>query len=160
MTPSTLADFLALPWSPKVRAGIQATLDAPGTRVLVARQVPGNPPRAMVYPRIPASLPADAIALYRKPAAKPASGPQARRSAPAPTSAPSRGSGRPQEAISRTAQALALVDAGATATEAAQTVGISPPAVFQALARRARARRCPHCGQTLGRAAYPVQPDA
>lgn len=160
MNPCTLDQFLALPWSPKVRAGIQATLDAPGTRVLVARQVPGTPPRAMVYPRMPASLPADAIALYRKPAAKPASGPQARRSAPAPASTPSRGSGGPQAALSRTAQALALVDDGATPTEAAQAVGISPPAVFQALARRARADRCPHCGQTMLRAAYPVSPDA
>ena len=140
MNPCTLDQFLALPWSPKVRAGIQATLSAPGRPVLVALQVPGNPVRAMVYPKMPASLPADAIALYRKPATKPASA--------------------PQEALSRTAQALALVDAGKTPTEAAQALGISPPAVFRALARRAKADRCPHCGQTMLRAAYPVSPDA
>lgn len=140
MNPCTLEEFLALPWSPKVRAGIEAALSAPGRPVLVALQVPGGPARAMVYPRMPASLPHDAVALYRKPAAK----------------AP----GAPQEALSRTAQALALVDAGKTPTEAAQALGISPPAVFRALARRAKADRCPCCGQTMLRAAYPVSPDA
>ena len=140
MNPCTLDQFLALPWSAKVRAGIQATLDAPGRPVLLALQTPGSPVRAMVYPRMPASLPADAIALYRKPAAK----------------AP----GAPQEALSRTAQALALVDDGKTPTEAAVALGISPPAVFRALARRAKADRCPCCGQTMLRAAYPVSPDA
>lgn len=140
MNPCTLEEFLALPWSAKVRAGIQATLDAGGRPVLVALHVPGTPVRAMVYPRMPASLPADAIALYRKPAAKPASA--------------------PLEALSRTARALALVDAGKTPTQAAQALGISPPAVFQALARRSRADRCPCCGQTMLRAAYPVSPDA
>lgn len=140
MNPCTLDQFLALPWSPKVRAGIEATLSAPGRPVLVALHVPGSPVRAMVYPRMPASLPADAVALYRKPAAKPASA--------------------PQEALSRTAQALTLVDTGKTPTEAAQALGISPPAVFRALARRAKADRCPCCGQTMLRAAYPVSPDA
>ena len=140
MTPSTLADFLALPWSPKVRAGIQATLDAPGRPVLVALQVPGSPVRAMVYPRLPHPLPADTVAVYRH---RPAKAP-----------------GAPQEALSRTAQALALVDDGKTPTEAAVALGISPPAVFRALARRAKADRCPCCGQTMLRAAYPVSPDA
>ena len=140
MNPCTLEEFMALPWSPKVRAGIEATLSAPGRPVLVALHTPGNPVKAMVYPRMPASLPADAVALYRKPAAKAPNG--------------------PLEALSRTAQALALVDAGKTPTEAAQALGISPPAVFRALARRAKADRCPHCGQTMLRAAYPVSPDA
>ena len=139
MTPSTLEDFLALPWSPKVKAGIQATLSAAGTCVLVARQVPGSPPRAMVFPPRPNPLPPGTIALYRKGPGKALRDPY-------------------QAGLSRTAQALALVDAGATPTAAAQAVGVSPPAVFQALARRARAQRCPHCGQTTARAAYPVQP--
>lgn len=143
MNPCTLEEFLALPWSPKVRAGIKATLSAPGRSVLVALHTSGNPVRAMVYPRMPASLPADAIALYRKPLDRPSKAPSA-----------------PLEALSRTAQALALVDAGKTPTEAAQALGISPPAVFRALARRAKADRCPHCGQTMLRAAYPVSPDA
>lgn len=143
MNPCTLDQFLALPWSDRVRAGIQATLAASGSPVLVALQVPGGPARAMVYPRMPARLPADAIAVYRKPAPP-------KRGRKAPETLP--------EGASRTAQALALVDAGKTPTEAAKALGISPPAVFQALARRARADRCPCCGQTLARAAYPIQP--
>lgn len=145
MNPCSLNDFMALPWSPKVRAGIEATLSAPGRPFLVALRAPGGPVRAMVYPKLPAALPPDAIALYRKPAIS-------RRGKRALAALPA--------GASRTAQALALVDAGATPTEAAKAAGISGPAVFQALARRSRSDRCPHCGQTMLRAAYPVSPDA
>lgn len=150
MNPCTLEEFLALPWSPRVRAGIDLALAAPGRPVLVALHVPGSPVRAMVYPTMPASLPGDTIAVYRKPAAKAPTAPQAPSRNPEPRDVyPAAGS--------RTAKALAMVDTGSTPTEAAQALGISPPTVFAALARRARADRCPCCGQ-VRRPTYPQAP--
>ena len=138
MNPSPLADFLALPWSDKVRAGIEATVaSAPRTVLVATRAQPDGPLRCLSFPRTPVPLPPGAVALYRRP-----------RPTPQAAARATAAQVRPGEPLSRTQKALELVSQGVGPMQAAERLGISSSAVYAAIARDTKAR-CPCCGQRL-----------
>ena len=111
--------FLALPWSAQVLAALQEALDRPTTVGALAVRQPDG--------RL------SAIALSRMPIA-----------AEIPGNAVAL-----YRKESRSAQAVALVDAGMSRSAAAARVGVSLSAITNALRTRDTAHRCPACNQVV-----------
>lgn len=137
MTPVlTLPELLTLPWSANMRDRLRAAAADPTVEVIaVYPQGDGYSPvlfRDGTPPR------PGAVALWRpEPPAPPAP------EAPAST-------GSPSTVKSRTMQALDLIlSQGLTPYAAAQAAGISPAAVYRALARQEGRDKCPCCGQLV-----------
>lgn len=130
--------FLALAWTASMRPRIEAALSREGVAAVSAHQ-DGRRLTAKHWPDIPDDWGADAVA-YCLASPKPAE----------PVAADAKKNG-----LSRTAQALALVDQGMPVAKAAEQAGVSIWAVYNARKRRETLPRCPHCGQTI-RPTYPA----
>ena len=122
MKPLDLDVFLALGWSPAVRAKLQDVATHKVTRYLVAVDT-GGKLSATMFTDKPGAWPANAVALWERP----------RRLCP-------RG---------KTRQAVALVEAGATPYAAAKAAGVDPGAVYRQLQRLESRGVCQCCGQLL-----------
>lgn len=133
--------FLELPWSDNVRHVLRAKVWRDDVIALAAVDADGRLV-AQAWSRWPRPLPTNLVAVWckRAPPAKPKRKPRAK-----PAAAPAE---LPPNA-SRTAQAVALVDQGMTAYQAARQLGIQQSAVSRALSRRAARRVCPTCSQVI-----------
>lgn len=149
MQPITRDAFLALPWSDSVR---QRVADALKRSAAVSAHREGRRLRAIAWPDIPDDYGPDVVAVcLRVDAPEDADG---RSRTLADAGIDRAVAADAKKGPSRTAKALALLDAGSTMTEAARAAGIGLPTLSNAVKRRQTLPRCPHCGQTI-RPTYP-----
>lgn len=115
-----LEDFLALPWSPGVRAKLADLVKSnPDVRYLVAWNNAGKL-SGSAFSAQPEVWPDQTVAVWSK-----VVGP------------------------SRTMQAVALVADGMSTYAAAKQIGVNQSAVHRAITRRAGKEICSHCGQVI-----------
>ena len=149
MQPITREAFMALPWSDSVR---QRVADALKRSAVVSAHREGRRLRAIAWPDIPDDYGPDVVAVcLRVDAPEDADG---RSRTLADAGIDRAVAADAKKGPSRTAKALALLDQGVSMKDAAERVGITIAAVYNAQKRRQTLPRCPHCGQTI-RPTYP-----
>jgi hypothetical protein len=129
-----LEDFLALGWSPGVRAKLADLVKSnPDVRYLVAWDNAGKL-SGSAFSAQPEVWPDHAVALWSKDVK-----PKAAKVAKA----------KPVAGPSRTMQAVALVADGMSTYAAAKQIGVNQSAVHRAITRRVGKEICSHCGQVV-----------
>lgn len=126
----TKEQFLDLGWSDNLRRQFEMLLLEGNGKAFSANRLPDGSLRGRVWAEIPEDWDTDLVYVFGEPEPQPIA-------KPGPT------------AVSRTAQALQLIDEGWSAYKACKFVGLSQAAVSRARKRREGREDCPHCGQLM-----------